>query len=77
MRNVLIKPAGFLTETIKEYISAHGVKIITSRLFYVPRCRSSVMVREREQVGVKTTDLSSMGKILKTSKWTRPTPNSC
>ena len=39
--------------------------------FLFVRCRSIVMVTEREQAGVMTTDLSLMGRIRKTGMYVR------
>ena len=53
----------------KEIIPTHGEEMLSlSAFFLFARCQSSVTVKEREQAGVMTTDLSLMGKIRKTGK---------
>ena len=67
---ILIKCNGFLRRRRKEN-SHTWRKGNHFQHFLFVRCRSSVMVTEREQAGVMTTDLSLMGRIRKTGMYVR------
>ena len=66
---------GFSVGQYRKEIPTRGEKAITFSIFCFTRCRSSVMVTEREQAGVMTTGLSLMGKIRKTGKYATQGPN--